>query len=73
MTGWRDEPNQRCELSIMYRIVSSPGQEEVQNVKPGDLNAQNGGNFQFLQNSEPEIQRQVDEMNEASFSTSPQG
>ena len=72
-TGWRTEPNQRCELSVIYHACSQPGQREVQNLEPGDLSTQNYGNFQFLQNPEPEIQRQVDEMNEVSFSMSPQG
>jgi len=69
--GWHNQPNQRCELPVMYRIFSLSSQKEVQNSKPGDLNTQNDGNFQFLQNSESEIQRQVDEMNEVSFSASP--
>jgi len=94
-TGWHDQPNRRCELSVMYHTFSPFGQQEIQNLKPGDVNAQPEGKltiaetsqtakrqpgkilpriasfFQFLQNSESEPQKRVNEMNEVSFSTSP--
>ena len=94
-TGWHDQPNRRCELAVMYDIFMLPGQREVQNFKPGDLNAQNEGNlttagtsqtpkrrrrkvlpqiasfFQFLQNSESEIQREVNKMNKVTYLTHP--
>ena len=98
-TGWRKQPNQRCELSVIYDVLSLSGQQEVQHVKPGLSNTQNSEGvtiaetsqppkrqsrkilpqivsfFQFLQNPESEIQRQVNRMNEVSFSThtSPRG
>jgi len=98
-TGWHRQPNQRCELSVMYDVLSLSSQQEAQRVKPGRLNAQNSGSvtiaetsrppkrqsrkilpriasfFQFIQNPESEIQRQVNRMNEVSFPThtSPRG
>ena len=93
--AWHDQPNQRCELSVMYHAFPPLSQQEVQHVESGDLNPQNDGNrtttemsktpkrqlgkilpriasvFQFLQNPESEVQRQVNEMNEVRFPTSP--
>ena len=91
--GWHVQPNQRCELPVMYHTFLPPGQQEVQNFKLGDTNAQNEGNqtiartsqtpkrqfgkalpqiasfFQFPRDSEPEIQRRVNEMNEVRLDT----
>jgi len=66
-TGWRVDPYQRCELSVIYHTFSPPGQREVQNLEPGDLTAQNDGNFRPPQNPESETQRQVNEMNGVGF------
>jgi len=40
-TGWHNQANQRCELSIMYQVFSPSSQQGVQNSKPGDLYTQN--------------------------------
>lgn len=37
-TGWNRKPEQRCELSAMYRVFSKHSRQEAQNVKLGDWN-----------------------------------
>ena len=79
VTGWQDQPNQRCELSVMYNVfqppsqVQPPGQVQPpsQRQRLGKILPRIASFFQFLQNSESEIQRQVNKMNEVSSSTSP--
>lgn len=39
-TGWSDKPERRCELSVFYHVFLTASQQEVQEVKPGNLNAQ---------------------------------
>jgi len=39
--GWRDVPKERCGLPDVYRAFLTAGQQEVQNIKRGDLSAQN--------------------------------
>ena len=36
--GWRHIPEERCELSDMYHVFLTSSQQEIQRVKPGDLN-----------------------------------
>ena len=82
-TGWSHEPEERCGLSDMHHVFSTFPQWEQ-----GDLNTPNAGElqtarqvlgkkissfFQFLRDTEPEIQKRVNEMNQVSFTTSPQG
>jgi len=50
-TGWHDQPNQRCELSVIYHTFSPSGQQEVPNFKPGDVNVQNDGNLMIAETS----------------------
>jgi len=66
-TGWRDQIKQRCKLSFMYRIFSSPSQER----QLGKIILRVASFFQFLQNSESEIMKQVNEMNEVTPPTLP--
>lgn len=44
-TGRSRKPEQRCELSVMHHVFSTSSQQEVQNVKLGELNTQNNGSF----------------------------
>jgi len=44
-TGWHAHPNKRGEISAMYSIFSSPGQQEVPVVKPSDSNTRNEKNL----------------------------
>ena len=39
-TGWNHEPEQRCGLSVMHRAFLTSSQQEVRNVKLGDINTQ---------------------------------
>ena len=66
-TGWRDQPRRRCKLSVMYHVFSPPSQQR----QPGKILPRVASFFQFLQDSESETQRQVNEMNGVSLSTSP--
>jgi len=34
-TGWHNNPDWRCELSVMHNTFSC-SQQEIQNAKPGD-------------------------------------
>ena len=43
--GWHHQPKQRCELSAMSHAFPPLSQQDVQNVKPGDLNIQHEGNL----------------------------
>ena len=65
-TGWHDELKQRCTLSLMHRTFS-PGQWRQR----GKILPQVASFFQFLQDSESETQKRVNEMNEVCFSTLP--
>jgi len=83
-TGWHHHPNQRCELSVMHDafVMSSQGgadsgdsNNHTQNTEtgqrqPGKRLPRIAAFFQFLRDSEPEIQRRVNEMNEVRFATS---
>ena len=51
-TGWHSQPNQRCELSVMYHTFSPFSQQEAQNSKPGDLNVRNEGNLTIAETSQ---------------------
>jgi len=64
-TGWHGNPGQRCELSVMYSMFSSPTQQQQR----GKILPQVTSFFQFLQDSEPETQKRINEMNEVYFST----
>jgi len=66
-TGWHHKPNQRCKLSVMYHVFQPPSQRR----QLGKILPRIASFFQFLQNPESTIQRQVNEMNEVSPSTSP--
>ena len=66
-TGWHGQPKRRCKLSVMYRVFSPPSQRR----QLGKILPQIASFFKFLQNSESEIQRQINEMNGVSFSSSP--
>jgi len=52
-TGWHEQPNKRCELSVMYDVLSLSSEHEVQHVKPGRLNAQNSGSRTIVRTSRP--------------------
>jgi len=66
-TGWQDQPNQRCELFVMHHVFQPPNQRR----RLGKILPRIASFFQFLQNPESEIQRQVNEMNEVSPSIFP--
>ena len=65
-TGWHVTPQLRCQLSVMYRVFSPSIQQQLGKILPRVASF-----FQFLQNTESEIQGQVNEMNEVSFSHVP--
>jgi len=65
-TGWHNQPKRRCKVSVMYRVFSPPSEQQ----QPGKPLPQIASFFQFLQDSESEIQRQVNEMNEVNLSAS---
>ena len=67
-TCWSDLPEQRYELSIVYRVFSEYGQREAQRRRflPRITSL-----FQFLRESEPEIERSTGEMDKAGFSAFP--
>jgi hypothetical protein len=67
-TCWSDLPEQRYELSIVYRVFSKHGQPEVQRRR---FLPRIASLFQFLRESEPEIERSIGEMDKAGFSTIP--
>jgi len=64
-TGWHGKPKQRCKLSVMYRTFSPPSQQQQR----GKILPRVASFFQFLQDSEPEAQKRVNEMNGVCFST----
>jgi len=66
-SGWHVEPKQRCKLSVMHRVFLPPSQRQ----QSGKILPRVASFFQFLQGSESETQRRVNEMNEVSLSTSP--
>ena len=61
-TGWHNEPRQRCELSVMYHTFSLSSRR-------GRILPRIASFFKFLQDSQSETQKRVNEMNEVSFST----
>jgi len=77
--GWKAQPNQRCELSVMSHVFQPLSQSQPPSQSQPLSQRQRLWKFlpriasfsQFLQNSESEIQRQVNEMNEVNSSTSP--
>jgi len=80
-TGWHDQPNQRCELSVICHTFQPPDhtfqppnhafQPPSRRRQLGKILPRIASLFQFLQNAESEIQREVNELNGVSFSTSP--
>jgi len=66
-TGWHDKPRRRCRLSAMHRTFSPPSQQRQR----GKILPRVASFFQFLQDSEPETQKRVNEMNEVRFFTHP--
>jgi len=66
-TGWHDKPRRRCKLSAMTRTFSPPSQQRQRGTIPPRV----ASFFQFLQDSKPETQKHVNEMNEVRFSTPP--
>ena len=68
-TGWHDRPEQRCKLSAMYHTFLPPTQQPRQ--QPKGILPRVASFFQFLQESESETQKHVNEMNEVSLSASP--
>ena len=64
-TGWHNKPRRRCRLSAMYRTFLPPSQQG----RRGKILPRVSSFFQFLQDSEPETQKRVNEMNEVGFST----
>ena len=66
-TGWHDKPRRRCRLSTMYSTFSPPSQQG----RRGKILPRVASLFQFLQDSEPESQKRVNEMNEVGFSAPP--
>ena len=36
-TGWRDKPEQRCELSVVSHVFSAASHQEIQNDELGEL------------------------------------
>ena len=66
-TGWHDKPKRRSKLSVIHRTFSPP----IQQQKRGKTLPRVASFFQFLQDSQPEAQKRVNEMNEVCFSTLP--
>jgi len=66
-SGWHDKPRRRCKLLAIY-YTFSPTSEQQQR---GKILPRVASFFQFLQDSEPEIQKRVNEINEVYFSTHP--
>jgi len=66
-TGWHNNPTQRCTLSAMHSTFSSSSEQQ----QHGKILPRVTPFFQFLQDSEPESQKRVNEMNEVGFSTHP--
>jgi len=66
-TGWHNKPRRRCRLSAMHNMFSPPSQRR----QLGKILPRVTSFFQFLQNSEPETQKRVNEMNEVGFFTPP--
>ena len=64
-TCWSTQPEERYELSIVYHVFSKYGQREAQ--RRGFL-PRIASLFQFLRESEPEIERSIGEMDKAGFS-----
>jgi len=74
-TCWNKDPAKRWEVATVRKLFSTLGPREVLDVEEGQ---QRRGRFlpritsifQFLQVPEPEIERIVNEMDKAGFSTS---
>ena len=72
--GWGYKPEMRCDLFVMEAVFwkSCRKGEEVPNTKTGQRQfgkvlPQIASFFRFLRDSEPEVQRHVDELDEVSF------
>ena len=65
--GWHDQPNQRCELSAMYRVFRPPSIWQ----QLGKSLPRIASPFQSSQTPESEIQMRVNKMHEVTPSTSP--
>jgi len=63
--GWHDKPNRRCKLSVMHHTFSAPTQQQHR----GKILPRVTSFFQFLQDSESETQKRVNEMNKVNLST----
>jgi len=61
--GWHDKPRRRCKLSAMYGTLSPTTQQRQR----GKILPRVASFFQFPQDSEPETQNRVNEMNKVSF------
>ena len=68
---WSDKPEQRPKLSVVYDVFLKYGRREARNAEPGKVLPRITSLLQFLRNSEPEIERNVGEMDKAGSSTSP--
>ena len=66
--GWRDQPTRRCELTVM-RDIFVAGTSQIPKRQRAKIIPRIASFFQFLQNSESEIQRQVNKMNEVTSFT----
>jgi hypothetical protein len=71
MACWSGKPELRPELPVVHDVFLKYGQRGVRNVEQGNILPQITSLFQFLRNSEPEIERNVGEMDKAGSSTSP--
>jgi len=63
--AWHDKPRRRCKLLAIYYTLSPTSQQQQR----GKILPRVASFFQFLQDSEPEAQKRVNEMNEVWFST----
>ena len=70
MACWSGKPEKRPKLSVVYRVFLKYGRREARNVELGKVLPRIVSLFQFLRNSEPEIERNVSEMDNAGSSTS---
>jgi hypothetical protein len=74
-TCWNKKPEQRYKLSVMYHVFSSLSPQDAQNAKSDKperrvkLIPRITSLFQFLRDSEPEIERLVNEMDKVRPST----
>jgi hypothetical protein len=66
MACWSGEPQLRPELPVVYDVFLKYGQRGVRNVELGKVVPRITSLFRFLRNSEPEIERNVGEMDKVS-------